>query len=119
MDTVIELYEDNPEHFEFLLEFIYTNDYDKFATAYFVADNSVRRILTPIGTHEAADKYDLPKTYKHATEDVRDNLTKHYGVTNSRRSRLRFTCTTEQAQALTARWISSSLPWYSVIVRLL
>jgi len=67
----MELHEDDPDHFEFFLKFIYTNEYDKHEIAKLAGDDKGKRVLVPIGVHAIADKYDVAKLYKPAAEDVK------------------------------------------------
>jgi len=70
-EGIMELHEDDPEHFEFLLKFIYTGAYNKHDIAKLAGSGSNKRILVPIGMHAIADKYDVAKLYEPAAEDVK------------------------------------------------
>ena len=67
----MELHEDDPEYFEFLLKFIYTGAYNKLEIAKLAGDDKSKRVLIPIGIHAVADKYDIAKLYEPAAEDVK------------------------------------------------
>jgi len=67
----MELHEDDPEHFEFVLKFIYTGAYNKHEITKLAGDDKNKRVLVPIGVHAIADKYDVAKLYKPAAEDVK------------------------------------------------
>jgi len=67
----MELHEDDPEHFEFVLKFIYTGAYDKHEITKLAGDDKSKRVLIPIGIHAVADKYDVAKLYNPAAEDVK------------------------------------------------
>ncbi|KAH6625363.1 hypothetical protein C7974DRAFT_280672, partial [Boeremia exigua] len=56
---VIEIHDDHPDHFEFLLKYIYTYEYDKAAIRKLAAGDAVNRVLIPIGIQAIADKYDV------------------------------------------------------------
>ncbi|KAI4624429.1 hypothetical protein J4E83_004103 [Alternaria metachromatica] len=70
-EGIMELHEDDPEHFEFLLKFMYTGEYDKNEIAKLAGDDKGKRVLVPIGVHAIADKYDVAKLYEPAAEDVK------------------------------------------------
>ncbi|KAI4705984.1 hypothetical protein J4E81_000869 [Alternaria sp. BMP 2799] len=70
-EAIMELHEDDPEHFEFVLKFIYTGAYDKHEITKLAGDDKNKRVLVPIGVHAIADKYDIAKLYKPAAEDVK------------------------------------------------
>lgn len=70
-EGVMELHEDDPEHFEFLLKFMYTGAYNRHEIAKFAGDDKTKRVLVPIGIHAIADKYDVAKLYEPAAEDVK------------------------------------------------
>ena len=70
----MELHGDDPDHFELLIKFIYTNDYDVKAILKLAAQDKVKRILIPIGIHVVADKYEVAKVSESAAEDVRSSL---------------------------------------------
>ncbi|KAH6881990.1 hypothetical protein BKA58DRAFT_11610 [Alternaria rosae] len=67
----MELHEDDPEHFEFLLKFIYTGAYNKQEITKLAADDRSKRVLIPIGVHAVADKYNVAKLYEPAAENVK------------------------------------------------
>jgi hypothetical protein len=74
-NKVIELHEDDPEHFKILLKFIYTNSYDKETISKLAADDKVQCILMPIGIYKVADKYNISRIYELVTKDIQDVLT--------------------------------------------
>jgi hypothetical protein len=49
------MHEDDPEHFEVMLKYLYTNRYESPEGTTELA----RRFLIPIGVHTLADKYDI------------------------------------------------------------
>jgi len=70
-EGIMELHEDDPEYFEFLLKFMYTGAYNKHEIAKLAGDDKIKRVLVPIGVHAIADKYDVAKLYEPAAEDVK------------------------------------------------
>ncbi|KAI4938792.1 uncharacterized protein J4E92_000073 [Alternaria infectoria] len=70
-EGIMELHEDDPEHFEFLLKFMYTGAYNKHEIAKLAGDDKIKRVLVPVGVHAIADKYDVAKLYEPAAEDVK------------------------------------------------
>ncbi|KAF1939412.1 hypothetical protein EJ02DRAFT_457009 [Clathrospora elynae] len=69
-EGVMKLHDDDPQHFEVLLKFIYSDKYDKDAITQLAADDKNKRVVIPIGVYAVADKYDVPKLYDPAAEDV-------------------------------------------------
>lgn len=67
----MELHDDAPDYFEFVLKFIYTEEYDKEAIKKMAGDDKIRRVLVPIEAYAVADKYDVVRLFSHAAEDVR------------------------------------------------
>ncbi|KAH7091930.1 hypothetical protein FB567DRAFT_434637 [Paraphoma chrysanthemicola] len=74
-ESGIELHDDEPELYELLLKFIYCNEYDKDTIVKLAGDDKAKRVLIPIGVFAIADKYDVPKIYQPAANDVRGILT--------------------------------------------
>ena len=70
----MELHEDDPDLFEFMLKFLYSDHYDKDAIAKLAANDNNKRGLLAIGVYSLADKYDIPKLYEPATEDLKTLL---------------------------------------------
>ncbi|KAH6625368.1 hypothetical protein C7974DRAFT_276648, partial [Boeremia exigua] len=75
-ESVMEFHYDDPDHFEFCLKFIYTQDYDEDAIASMGegASSVLERVLFIIGVYAMADKYDVPVLCEHATKDVQRYL---------------------------------------------
>ncbi|KZM22069.1 uncharacterized protein EKO05_0007858 [Ascochyta rabiei] len=71
---VIELHDDDPDHFEFLLKYIYTYQYDTDTIIKLAMDDPERRVTIPISVYAVADKYDVPRIYDPITADVRSQL---------------------------------------------
>ncbi|KAF2452022.1 hypothetical protein P171DRAFT_16702 [Karstenula rhodostoma CBS 690.94] len=69
-ENVIELHDDVPEHFEIVLKFLYTHRYDKDAIVKLADNNQDKRVLTPIGVHVIADKYDIELLSECMADDV-------------------------------------------------
>jgi hypothetical protein len=70
-DNVISLRDDDPDHFELLLRYIYTNHYDTEEIAKRATDDATLRVLIPMGVSAVADKYEVDSLYEHAVADVR------------------------------------------------
>lgn len=70
--TVMELYDDDPDHFEFFLKYMYTGIYDKDAISKLADGDAVKRATIPIGINVVADKYDVPDIRKTITQDVKE-----------------------------------------------
>ncbi|KAB2110314.1 hypothetical protein AG0111_0g1018 [Alternaria gaisen] len=70
-ESTIELHEDKPEYFEFLLKFIYTGIYDKDEIVRLAGSDDCKRVLIPIGIYAVTDKYDVAQIYEPAAEDVK------------------------------------------------
>ncbi|KAJ8108593.1 hypothetical protein OPT61_g8068 [Boeremia exigua] len=73
-DAVMEVHDDDPDHFEILLKCLYTYDYDKAAVDKLAAGSVNKRVLVPIGVHALADKYDVPCIQKVIADDLRSHL---------------------------------------------
>ncbi|KAJ4364906.1 hypothetical protein N0V95_000552 [Ascochyta clinopodiicola] len=71
---VIELHDDDPDHFEFILKYIYTYRYDTGTIVKLAADDLKKRVMIPISVHAVADKYDVPRIYGPITIDIRSQL---------------------------------------------
>jgi hypothetical protein len=56
----MELHEDDPDHFEFVLKFIYSEHYDSTAVKT-TADQAVDNLRFVVGVYRVADKYDVAK----------------------------------------------------------
>ena len=65
---------DDPDQFEFLLKFMYTEDYDMDAIKKLAAGNTTRRVAFPIELHAIADKYDVCHLLEATLHDVADLL---------------------------------------------
>jgi hypothetical protein len=73
----MELQDDNPEHFEFALRFMYTPEYDH-ATAEKLAPatDEIKCAAFALGIHTIADKYDINRLISPAVADLRQILLK-------------------------------------------
>jgi hypothetical protein len=65
----MELHDDNLDHFEFALKFMYTQHYDKDIIEILAGGDKTKRVLIPIGIHAVADKYDIARLYEPAAKD--------------------------------------------------
>ncbi|RYN44530.1 hypothetical protein AA0114_g9949 [Alternaria tenuissima] len=70
-ESTIELHEDKPEYFDFLLKFIYTGIYDKDEIVRLAGSDDCKCVLIPIGIYAVADKYDVAQIYEPAAEDIK------------------------------------------------
>lgn len=70
----MEIHDDDPEHFEFVLKFMYTEQYDKSAIEKMSKGDEAKRMVIPIGIYTIADKYDITRLYSPAAEDVLTTL---------------------------------------------
>jgi hypothetical protein len=68
------LHDDDPEHFEFFLKFMYTHHYDKDAIVKLAAGDSTRRVTIPCEIFLVADKYDMPLLFELIAKDVEELL---------------------------------------------
>lgn len=66
----MELYDDDPDHFEVALKFIYTVEYDKSAIGTMAGDDKIRRVLIPMGIYTIADKYEITRLRSPVCDDV-------------------------------------------------
>ena len=73
-ENVIELHDDDPDHFEILLEYNYTYTYDKAAIEKLSSEDTSKRIAIPIGVYAVADKYDVSSIHKPIINDVQTLL---------------------------------------------
>jgi hypothetical protein len=67
--AVMELHDDDPDHFEFAMKFVYTEPYDVQAIQKMAGNDKLKRVLIPIGVHAVADKYDIVRLYEPAAQD--------------------------------------------------
>lgn len=70
---------DDKLHFELLLKYIYTNNYDTAEIAQLAANDVKQRLLIPMGICVVADKYEVRTAYNHASNDVRALLMEDVG----------------------------------------
>jgi hypothetical protein len=70
----MEIYDDDPDNFEFVLKFIYTEDYNKDAIVKMSNGDKAKRISIPLGIYAIADKYDIKRLYAPAIDDILTNL---------------------------------------------
>lgn len=66
----MEIHDDDPDGFEFVLKFIYTGDYDKDAIEKTSNGDKAKRMSIPLGVYSIADKYGIQRLYAPATDDV-------------------------------------------------
>ena len=59
----MEIYDDNPDHFEFILKHIYTQKFDAAAINTLAAGDRVRRVTILLGIYLVADKYNMPSWF--------------------------------------------------------
>ena len=60
--TTMEIHDDNPDHFEFVIRHIYTQDFDAAAIDTLAVGDCVRRVTIPLGIYLVADKYNMPSS---------------------------------------------------------
>jgi hypothetical protein len=70
-ESVMEIHDDDPDHFELLLKYVYTYSYDTDAINKLSGEDRTKRLLIPIGVHALADKYDLSCIRGPIAEDLR------------------------------------------------
>ena len=68
------VHDDDPNHFEFLLKFMYTHHYDKDAIIKLAAGDKNRRVSIPSEIYAVADKYDMPLLAEPIAKDVEELL---------------------------------------------
>jgi predicted SprT family Zn-dependent metalloprotease len=74
-EAVMELHDDDPDHFKFALEFIYTQHYNhNAANAITGKDDVVKRIQFAMGLYTVANKYEITKLMSPAANDLRSRL---------------------------------------------
>lgn len=66
----MEVRDDNPNYFRWLLRYMYTHDYDKEFTTKLDELDTAQRVTTLIGIYIVADKYDVLVIYERVTKDV-------------------------------------------------
>jgi len=57
-ESVIEMKDDDPDHFEIMLKFLYTNEYE-LSVEEMDAPQLVENFIHPVGVHLLADKYEI------------------------------------------------------------
>jgi hypothetical protein len=67
---VIEIHEDKPEHFEFVLKSLYTGAYDKGAIERLTGGDKTNHVTMAMGIHEVADKYSIINICEAAAADI-------------------------------------------------
>jgi hypothetical protein len=71
----MELHGDDPDHFKFALEFIYTQHYDHSVfNAITGKDDAFKRMQFAMGLYTVADKYKITRLMSPATNDLRSRL---------------------------------------------
>jgi hypothetical protein len=72
----MELHEDDPDHFKFALEFIYTQLYDHSAiNAITSEDDAFKRVHFVMGLYTIADNYDIARLKSPAANNLKSRLT--------------------------------------------
>jgi len=66
----MEMHDDHPDYFEFVLKFMYTEMYDTDVIENMAKGDKTKRMEIPMGIHEIADKYDVTRLLKPVTDDV-------------------------------------------------
>jgi DNA-directed RNA polymerase subunit RPC12/RpoP len=75
----MEIQDDDPDHFEFILKYMYTHCFDAAAIKTLAAGNSARRITIPLEIYLVADKYNLPTSiFKDIVSDAASVLHGQY-----------------------------------------
>jgi hypothetical protein len=70
----MEIHDDDPDNFEFVLRFIYTGDYDKDAIEKMSNGDKAKRMSILLGIYAIADKYGIERLYAPAVDDVLTTL---------------------------------------------
>jgi predicted SprT family Zn-dependent metalloprotease len=71
----MELHGDDPDHFKFALEFIYTQHYNHDAVNVITGkDDAFKRMQFAMGLYTVADKYEITRLMKPAANDFRSRL---------------------------------------------
>lgn len=70
----MEIHDDDPDHFELLLKYIYTYIYDEVAIDKLAGTDTKKRLLIPIGIHAIADKYDISCVADSVAQDMRKRV---------------------------------------------
>jgi hypothetical protein len=65
----MEILDNNPDHFEFALKFMYTLHYGKESIEILAGGDEVKRVLIPNDIYVVADKYDIIRLYEPAGQD--------------------------------------------------
>ncbi|KAF3009938.1 hypothetical protein E8E13_011078 [Curvularia kusanoi] len=73
-EAVMEIHDDDPDHFELLLKYVYTYSYDETAVDELSGGDTEKRLLIPIGIHAVADKYDIPCIAEAIAQDLRKRV---------------------------------------------
>ncbi|KAF2123058.1 hypothetical protein BDV96DRAFT_639606 [Lophiotrema nucula] len=73
-ENEMEFHEDDPDHFEFALKFIYTLEYDKDEIKRLTNNDPDKQLLIPIGIHAVADKYSITKLIAPASDHIKSQL---------------------------------------------
>lgn len=60
--ATMEIYDDDPDHFEFLLKYMYTQQYLPAAISRMAGNDCVQRVTIPLGIYLVADKYNMPSS---------------------------------------------------------
>jgi len=72
-ETTIDVYNDNPNHFDLMLRYLYEGEFYDLIAADFPKDYT-SRILVSIGIEVLADKHDIPKLLLASTNKVEEDL---------------------------------------------
>jgi hypothetical protein len=73
-EGTMELHEDIPEHFEFMLKSLYDGRYNANEVSELKDDDKIEEVSIAIGVCVVADKYDIPKIFESAEENVNEML---------------------------------------------
>jgi hypothetical protein len=66
----MEIHDDDPDNFEFVLKFLYDGDYDKDAIEKMSNSDKDKRISISLGIYLIADKYGIERLYAPAAGDI-------------------------------------------------
>ena len=86
-DAVLELHDDDPEHFDYFLKFIYNSDYDYDAPEKLADGDPAKLAAILVGLHALVDKYDVPKICFILKLSLKSSLDMHGGDNESALSR--------------------------------
>jgi hypothetical protein len=73
-EGTMELHKDIPEHFEYMLKSLYNGGYDANEVSELKNDDEIEEVSMAIGVCVVADKYNVPKIFESAQENVKEML---------------------------------------------